>query len=200
MGLFHDMTDQAAYTVATPRRRSFGLKGVSSEARAANSSAPLSSAPLSMEAPLTRDSLSRSAYRQRQSIGPAPLVGKKVLCVSAKPNCDVEEMSIAMGANVMPVSTLGEAERMLRESPREWDMMFIMRDGLMPLDHLVTDLLTLRFSFSELPVIMFSTAFMADDMTKDRSPISDASMCLPMTQGRLKMCVEAAAENVRNKE
>ena len=190
MGLFQDIADQTAYNVASPRRRTFGLKGANS------AEAPQPTA----EMPLKRDSLSRSAYRQRQSIGPAPLLGKKVLCVSAKPNCNVEQMSIALGANVMPVSTLGEAERILRESPREWDLLFIMRDGLMPLDHLVTDLLTLRFSHSNLPVVMFSTGFMADDMTKDRSPISDASMCLPMTQGRLKMCVEAATENNRNKE
>lgn len=189
MGLFQDIADQTSYTVSTSRRRGFGQKGSTGHA-----------APSNAEAPVMRDSLSRSIYRQRQSIGPAPLLGKKVLCVSAKPNCDVEQMSISLGANVMPVSTLGEAERMLREAPREWDLLFIMRDGLMPLDHLVTDLLSLRFAFSNLPVVMFSTAFMADDMTKDRSPISDASMCLPMTQGRLKMCVEAAIENSRNKE
>lgn len=186
MGLFQDIAVQTAQTSAAPRRRGFGLKAAT--------------APSSAEIAVKRDSLSRSAYRQYQSIGPAPLLGKKVLVVSAKPNCDVEEMSIAMGANVLPVATLGEAERALRETPREWDMLFIMRDGLMPLDHLVTDLLTLRFSFAKLPVVMFSTSFMADDMTKDRSPICDASMCLPMTQGRLKMCVEAAMENVRHKE
>lgn len=190
MGLFQEIADQTAYNVADPRRRSFGQKSAAAD----------NATEVASEMTVKRDSLFRAVYRQRQSIGPAPLLGKKVLCVSATPKCEVEEMAITLGANVMPATTFSQAERMLREAPREWDLLFIMRDGLMPLDHLVTDLLSLRYSFPNLPVVMFSTGFMADDMTKDRSPISDASMCLPMTQGRLKMCVEAAIENNRSKE
>lgn len=183
VGLIHDMTAHAAFSAANPRRRAFGLKGIGKQQRE--------------DIVHQRDSISRATYRQRQSIGAAPLYGKKILCVSIHADSEVEQMAMAMGAHVMPVDTLAQAERTLRESRGEWDMMFIMRDGLMPLDHLVTDLLTLRFSFANLPIVLFSTSFMADDMTKDRSPICDASMSLPMTQGRMKMCVDAAAENSR---
>ena len=183
MGLIHDMTSHSSFSAASPRRRSFGLKGIDRQERE--------------DIVLQRESVSRATYRQRQSIGAAPLHGKKILVVSAKADSEVEQMVQAMGGHVMPINTLAQAERVLRESRREWDMLFIMRDGLMPLDHLVTELLTLRFSFANLPVVLFSTSFMADDMTKDRSPICDASMSLPMTQGRMKMCIEAAVENIR---
>lgn len=102
---------------------------------------------------------------------------------------------MAMGAKVFPVSSLIHAQRVIKETPSNWDGLLVIRDGLMPLDHLVTELLSLRYSIPHMPIVLFSASIKADDLGKSRSAICDASLYLPMSESRLKMGMAAAEMN-----
>ncbi|MFY0678955.1 MAG: hypothetical protein JXR13_00130 [Thalassovita sp.] len=185
MGLISELTTPSGFTSASAR-----LRQIASQSDDDNSD------PLSAKA---MESRSRSAYRRQASANTvqktAPLDGKRYICISATPENQVERMVLSMGANVFPVSSLTHAQRVIKETPGTWDGLLVIRDGLMPLDHLVTELLSLRYTLSNVPVLMFSESIQADDLGKSRSAICDASLYLPLTEGRLKMGVEAAEMN-----
>lgn len=119
------------------------------------------------------------------------------LCLTASGRLEDVVSWLAADGVTCCLTGRGDALRRFRLSPAagRWSMLLVDLDDLGGIAAVVDDLVAIRAAVPDLPVLLFTQETEADDLSRLRLALCDATLKLPVSQTRLDLALCEAQQN-----
>lgn len=120
-----------------------------------------------------------------------------LLIICANPLCGrrLVRHFASRGGGAHLATDVEEAFGALKKRPGDWSLVILDLDSFGGILELSDDLMDFRVEAPEMPVLLLSSGFFQDDLTKERLPMCDASIRSPALSLSIFKGVKAAIEN-----